>query len=126
MKSIECRGSAHANAEVDNCGVCLGSPCGWGRLPAPRTPRPRNLALAAVKAAIKESIETDRTVTVRASDVYRVPPGADACYERLERLVGALVLVADEHDTARIAPDEYDAWGVLDGEEWRLRLLAYE
>lgn len=88
--------------------------------------RPRNIALAAIKAAIKESIETDRTVTVRASDVYRVRPGADACYERLERLTLSLVLVADEHDSAQLTPGEVDAWGLLDGEEWRLRLLAYE
>jgi hypothetical protein len=88
--------------------------------------RSRNLAIAAVKAAIRESIETGRAVTVRASDVYRVRPGADACYERLERLVEALVLVADEHDSARLAPGERDAWGTLDGAEWRLWLLAYE
>lgn len=124
MKTIKCKcwRSAHTN-EADNCGVCLGSSCGWGQLPATR---PHNLALAAVKAAIRESIETNRTVTVRASNVYRVRPGADACHERLERLVGALVLVADKHDSARMSRYEVDAWGVLDGAEWRLRLLAYE
>ena len=89
-------------------------------------PRPRNLALAAVKAAIKESIETDRTITVRASDVYRVRPGADACYERLGRLVDTLVHVADDHDSAQLSPGEYDAWGTLGDADWRLRLLAYE
>lgn len=91
-----------------------------------RTPRPRNRALAAVKAAIRESIETNRTVTVRASSAYRVRPGADACFERLERLVGALVLVADKRDSARMSRYEVDAWGTLDGADWHLRLLAYE